>query len=403
MPKRLAFFVLTAALCACTSDLHFQGTPRFTHEPGYRVPADTTSPGPETDGRQHVYLTAVRYPEGFNWELDTCAVDGDVWLDLYRDGERISSFPAGGSVHPDMHRFCSGHLYCDVSTETETIVYQDGKELFRFEGRESLRGFLVREGSVHTLGQDRDGNGLTYRIDGHTVFRSPVGTVLGDLDRNGRKGGALMEDGEDLYFSYCAPVEGGKEYRVMRNGEWFRTLPDGRLGTVCDLLVHGGKVLRVLSTHRQLLLSDDDTNLTLGLPSGRSVYRARIVPWKDEILVLALAADWIGRRYYILTEGGDAFPFDSGVTIADLLTDREHLGWLLTDRTGTPERFSTPDGDNLDIPGDGFLASGRCALLWEGKLLLALSGHEGAPGCFWQDGQSTPVPFNGCFTSITVE
>ena len=43
------------------------------------------------------------------------------------------------------------------------------------------------------------------------------------------------------------------------------------------------------------------------------------------------------------------------------------------------------------------------ALLREGKLLLALSGHEGASGCLWQDGTAVPIPFNGCFTSITVE
>lgn len=403
MLRRLSLFVLTAALCACTPDLHFQGSPRFTHEPGYRAPADSSGSGPETDSQEHVYLTAVRYPDGFNWELDTCAVEGEVWIDLYRDGERVLSIPAGESIPPDMHRFCSGHLYSDASTETETIVCQDGKELFRFEGRECLRGFLVREGSVHTLGQDRDGEGLTYRIDGHPVFRSPVGTVLGDLDRNGRKGGALMEDGSDVYFGYCAPTEGGKEYRVMRNAELYRTLPDGRSGIVCDLLVRGGKVIRVLSTLRQLLLVEEDTSITLGLQNGRSIYRARIVPWLEDILVLALADDRMGRRYYLLGEGGLSFPFDPGIIVADLLTDQERVGWLLTDKTGTPERFCSSDGDQIDIATDGFLASGRCALLREGKLLLALSGHEGAPGCLWQDGTAVPIPFNGCFTSITVE
>ena len=402
MHERPVFFLL-AALCACTPDLHFQGSPRFTHQPGYKERTDSTDINPSESSGKHIYLTAVRYPDGYDWELDTCAVEGTVWIDLYRDGERISSIPAGGSVHPDMHRFAGGHLYTDCSTDTETIVCQDGKELFRFDGREALRGFLVRDGAVHTLGQDRDGDGLTYRIDGHTVFRSETGTVLGNLDRNGREGGALMEDGEDLFYAYCTGVDGRKEYRVMRNAELFRTLPDGRSGSICDLLVWEGRIFRTLSTSRDLLLVCDDESLVLGLQNGRSVYRASIVPWQDGILALAQADDRIGRRYYILMDSGEALPFGTDVLISDILSDGVGMGWLLTDKTGTPVRFCFPDGNDIDIPADGFLASGRCALFREGKLFLALSGHEGAPGCLWQDGETTQVPFNGCFTSITVE
>ena len=51
----------------------------------------------------------------------------------------------------------------------------------------------------------------------------------------------------------------------------------------------------------------------------------------------------------------------------------------------------------------GYLASGRCALLRNGHLLLALTGRDGTPNRFQQDLETTDIPFNGYFTSVTVE
>ena len=185
MRNTIGIIGLTLLAAACIREPLFPGTPRSSREPGGGRRKDTTATDKPLSG-EHVYLTAVRFPDGYAWDLDTCAVDGEVWIDLYRDGERVRSLPAGPSVHPDMHRYTGGHLYTDWSTDTETVVFRDGAELFRFEGREALRGFLVREDGVHTLGQDRDGSGFTYRIDGRIQYRSETGAVLGGPGRSGR-------------------------------------------------------------------------------------------------------------------------------------------------------------------------------------------------------------------------
>ena len=242
--------LLSAALLAsCTPDVLFPGSPRFTHEPGAgRTPADTALTIPPGE---HVWATAVRFPDGYDWELDTCAVEGTVWIDLYCDGTLFRSFPAGESVHPDMHRYAGGYLYADYSTDTETILLRDGEECFRFTGREALRGFIIREDGIHTLGQDRDGDGFTYRIDGREAFRSSVGTIVGDAVRNN---GALMEYDGRLYYCFSQGNPGAKEFRIMREAEQYKVLKTN--GVVYDVRMAGGRVFWVQSMRVSLSLME---------------------------------------------------------------------------------------------------------------------------------------------------
>ena len=78
------------------------------------------------------------------------------------------------------------------------------------------------------------------------------------------------------------------------------------------------------------------------------------------------------------------------------------MGWTVTDGRGDLLRVRWSDGDVTEGTG-GFLVSGRCALLHGGHLLLALTGRNGTPNRFQEDGVHTDFPFNGYFTSVTVE
>ena len=393
----LAGLALLAA--ACIRDPLFPGTPRSSHEPGTGRRDSLTTGAPPAG--EHVYLTAVRFPDGYAWEADTCAVDGDVWIDLYRDGEKIRSLPAGACVHPDMHRYLCGHLYMDWSTETETFVSRDGSELFRFEGREAVRGFLVREDGIHTLGQDRDGDGFTYRIDGRAVYRSETGSVLGGPDSPGTPGGALSEYGEDVFYACTLSSERGKEYLVMRNAERFQSFPasDGTR----DVLVAHGKVSRLRSKSRGgLVLEVDGQETRLGVGGGASCLWSRLTAWGDDIVALVCTQRAGEKQYFVKTALGQSFTPFSGETVADLLADGKRLGWTVTNARGDLLRVRWSDGGVTEGTG-GFLVSGRCALLRDGHLLLALTGRGGAPNRFQEDGVHADIPFNGYFTSVTVE
>jgi hypothetical protein len=399
MRKLIGTLGLALLAAACIRDPLFPGTPRSSHEPGAGRRTDSTG----TDTRppeEHVWLTAVRFPDGFAWDLDTCAVDGEVWIDLYRDGEMVRSQPAGASVHPDMHRYTGGHLYTDWSTDTETVLSRDGAELFRFEGREAIRGFLVREDGIHTLGQDRDGSGFTYRIDGRTLYRSETGAVLGGPDAPGAAGGALTEFGEDVFYVCCLPSERGKEYHVMRNAERYQSFPTSEW--TLDVLFSGGKVSRVLSKPRSLVLEVDGKETRLPLNGREVCLWSRLAAWEEDVVALVCAQAAGAKRFFLQTADGKTFTPFSGETVSDVLSDGERMGWTVTDGRGDLLRVRWSDGGVTEGTG-GFLVSGRCALLRGGRLFLALTGRDGAPNRLQEDGVHTDFPFNGYFTSVTVE
>ena len=399
MRKLIGTLGLALLAAACIRDPLFPGTPRSSHEPGAGRRTDSTG----TDTRppeEHVWLTAVRFPDGFAWDLDTCTVDGEVWIDLYRDGEMVRSQPAGASVHPDMHRYTGGHLYTDWSTDTETVLSRDGAELFRFEGREAIRGFLVREDGIHTLGQDRDGSGFTYRIDGRTLYRSETGAVLGGPDAPGAAGGALTEFGEDVFYVCCLPSERGKEYHVMRNAERYQSFPTSEW--TLDVLFSGGKVSRVLSKPRSLVLEVDGKETRLPLNGREVCLWSRLAAWEEDVVALVCAQAAGAKRFFLQTAGGKSFTPFSGETVSDVLSDGERMGWTVTDGRGDLLRVRWSDGGVTEGTG-GFLVSGRCALLRGGRLFLALTGRDGAPNRLQEDGVHTDIPFNGYFTSVTVE
>ncbi len=401
MRRTIGIIGLVLLAAACTRDPLFFGSPRSTHEPlsghdrSHSSGDDGLTPG------EHVYLTAVRFPDGYAWQEDTCAVDGPVWIDLYRDGTLVRSIPADGSVHPDMHRFMGGHLYSDRSIGTETVVSRDGEELFRFEGRESLRGFLVREDGVHTLGQDRDGEGFTYRVDGRVVFRSETGTVPGRPDEPGAPGGALSEYADNVCYVCRLPSEQGPQYRVMLGGEVLHTLSDGNGVKAYGFL--NGRQCRIQLTIRRILLYVDDRNYSLNIRSGDGLLWCRMAPWENEILVLFCSSSAAsGRRYFLQATDGKTFQGNDGETMEDILTEGKRIGWTVTGERGDLLRVRWSDGTATEAAG-GYLVSGHCALLRNGRLLLALTGRNGAPNRFQKDSETTDIPFNGYFTSVTVE
>ena len=399
MRNTIGIIGLALLAAACIREPLFPGTPRSSHEPGSGRRRDSTATDAPLAG-EHVWLTAVRFPDGYAWDLDTCAVDGEVWIDLYRDGEKVRSQPAGASVHPDMHRYMGGHLYLDWSTDTETIVSRDGAELFRFDGREAVRGFLVREDGVHTLGQDRDGNGFTYRIDGRVLYRSETGIVLGGPDTPGAAGGAFTEYGEDVYYVCCLPSERSKEYHVMRNAERYRSFPASE--RTLDILVSAGKVSRVLSKTRSVVLETDGKETRLPFNGREICLWSRLAAWEEDVVALVCAQAASEKRFFLQTASGKTFTPYAGETVSDVLTDGKRMGWTVTDGRGDLLRVRWSDGGVTEGTG-GFLVSGRCALLRNGHLFLALTGRDGAPNRLQEDGVHTDFPFNGYFTSVTVE
>ena len=154
------------------------------HEMGEIVPQ---SPVPDyiedaVKSRMVTVVTGIEYPEGHDWNSWNPSGEGLPSLVVFRDGERVLDIPVivEGLVSEDidMHRYAAGHLYTDFCTDNETVISRDGRELFRYAGRERIVFLAVSGGHVLTLGESRDGQGFSSRSDGAPLFLGLAGTVF---------------------------------------------------------------------------------------------------------------------------------------------------------------------------------------------------------------------------------
>jgi len=207
--KRLALLLIIAE-CACSkgdynlmpSDLRgggFDRTPRSQKEEKQqeaKALMDTI-----------IYISAISVPPGYDWRKDSACglVNGEIIL--YKNYETCLRIPGGShsqiSLEPDMHHLIGGHIYSEYSDNTHTYVFKDGKELFRYQGREFLRALLPQGDSLYTLGQSRVSQGFSLRLNGEPLFLSTEGRISGGFGDSSFDGkGALFKTGEHLYFSY---------------------------------------------------------------------------------------------------------------------------------------------------------------------------------------------------------
>ena len=410
-----AFFlcIIAACLSGCHRTPLLPGIPRSEREPVTRhgMPADSSST-PVLPGEKgsHLYLTAVRFAEGYAWQTDTCREDGRAVIELYRDGQLILSVPARESQDPDRHRFCGGHLYQDTTEDGETLLLRDGEEYLRFEGREALRGFLEVDGHLHTLGQDRDGRGVSYRIDGEAVFRDPAGIVLGDADAVTWEGGALTWDGQNVWFAYSIPLskdmEGLREYHIMKGIQRAGTIPAGEFREIFDIRVLQGEPcwvgIRAGNNPRLCLVKNGET-FPLPVASSATPARCRLFRHGGDILVKGRFDGPGGSRYSILSPDGVVREFGLYQRIAEIFPDGEDLAWIQV-RTdgfvlscGRDDRPLSLSQQNLK------LSSARCAILRDSCFRAALTGWNGSANLLVTDGETEEFPFNGYFTGLYVE
>lgn len=214
-------------------------------------------PGQDTMERDTVvYMTAVAFPEDYDWQRDTSFGGVAARIVLYRDGEVVAEVPAGpgciASPDHDLHHLVGGRLYTEHCTSESTVIGRDGEVLFSYPGREFLCGLLVEGSDVYTLGQGRAGSGLSLRCNGRELFSSASGTPAAHIhDRPDYPSGALYRDRGRLCFSYWEPsADGSRTWYIVEDGTAMPvSVPDTR--TMYDIrLVQGEPDIRPVTPSR---------------------------------------------------------------------------------------------------------------------------------------------------------
>ena len=221
-----------------TPDDGEQGQGSATHGPLRPLLTDTT-----------VYFSAVRFPDGYDWQRDTAYGSVAFELLLFKDFEQVLALPSGADAcfvpDPDRHHLLGGHLYTERMADGQTRVGRDGIELFRFPGREYLVGLLEDGEDLYTLSRSARGSGFSFRKNGASLLVRTDGTPFGDLsDPSYGATGALYRDQDQVCFCFVAASLAGRTVFAVRDGQ---EVPlDDQAGAVLDAKQLRGMV-RILS------------------------------------------------------------------------------------------------------------------------------------------------------------
>ena len=389
MKKMLALGLLLGAVISCRDPL-FDSLPRYMREHGRTLPSSGGGAAPKDTAQNpspqeppappepSVYVTAFHYIDTENWETDSL---GAAELLFFKDQELLLRLPVETPPDPERHRIWDGRLWTDVTDGFLTRVFRDGEEMFRYDGQEQLRGFLIKDGEVHTLGQRPGREGLCYRINGREVFSSTTGTVLGSPSDPEWESGALTPDGDWVYYTYKAD------------------------GNYYDFRVKEGEVLQAYRKGNVYYLKTGEKEQALNA-AGSLVISCKLVPFGADVVLRGISrtssTDFL--FWYFDTSIPGIRNRISGKSARSGMVLQED-GWLFADTAADGSIGSLwLSGEKLDMPeGTYYLATPQCLFYKDGHYAAALSGRGGSKHTVVYDGKALAYSFNGYFTSVKLQ
>ena len=391
--KRVFFLLLGSILAACTPfDEPPSGGDRRRPVNGVaHIAPDTpetpspSQPPPEPD--TVLYCTAVHFPDGYDWQRDSAYGSVPFELILYRDCDPVLTLAWDAEAcfgpDPDRHHLLGGQLYTERLSGGQTRIGRDGKELFRFEGREFLVGLLPDGTDLYTLSRNTSGAGFRYRKNGTVLMESDSGTPFGDLsDPSYGPTGALYRDEGAIIFCYRDDL---KLFQVRDGGAGVR---ENRLaaGSVLDCKVDDGHAILLQTNQLGSRLRDGRIWLLPGsrIASGYflTVRAMGFSGWME--LLAGPPARTICKEeatIYCSPEGTYAIAADNAGRVR----------WYGPDGFGSaafPARFFSP----------------KCATVFDGQLVLALTPMDASlpPRLIWGT-QQMEFDLNGYISAVAVE
>ncbi len=321
--------LLSLRSCAWLDDGGILSRPRLETDPPAGEGKGTVQPSPKDSS---LMVTVVEFPEGYCWQRDSSGEAGGCLISLYCNGARIVSVPSGAGYPAcqaaDMHRCIGGKLYTDYSSAYETSVYENGNLLFSYEGREMICGFLIKDGSIYTLGQNRSGNGLSFRKNGMLLYSSASGQVIGSADSPSGRTGALYEDNGSIIFCFrSTSVTQGTAVTscyIVRDGVPEKLSFPDNVKSVYDIRQINGKIAaaveNVTASKSPALIVDGSLKALPLSISNIKIGSCRLCWYGDENIFLNVTFTqdgWKSLRSALVRRDGFKVLFKSGESVSD--------------------------------------------------------------------------------------
>lgn len=348
------------------------------------------------------YVTAVEYPEGYDWRVDMEKGSVKCSLVVYADGLPMMKVPVGDmyetSSDPDMHRMESGHLYTDYSTDSETVIKKDGREVIRYPGREMICGLLVEGDDVHTLGHPRQGEGFTYRINGEAVVRRDAG----------RSFSRLYRDGTSICFAFSEPVASVRDtisrYYHVADGNISQAAVREDVRKVWDVMSLDGEISYLASVVgiSAPVLFRSGRMCALDMPDGSAMLTCRMVSDGEEICVEGLYM----RPRKPVTSGlwdssGKACLFEDGMTVSSICMNGNGVCCVLNGASARLKGVIYRCGEISYMPVGYASVGSSPAMVVDGIFHVGLSSLSGGKPVIWKDGNISQLDMNGYISTIS--
>ncbi len=353
-----------------------------------------------------LYAVGVQYPEDYDWRDDPDGVgERPCSLFVWQSGRIVMRIAAGAehevSIHPDSYRLIGGVLYTDCSSGSETVIKANGKELFRYPGREYLVGFKVDSTGVYTLGNSRSGKGFSYRKNGELIIGDGRSTAWPHLEGNVG----------NYAFCYWKPMteEGRTTERISvsryAEGEAVAVEVVAGVKRIYDAAVVGRETVMAVQMEEDptipvLLKGKDRLWLDSSAMRQEWVTDCRLYPQANgEIYVHSV----IGRSFHCLWKDNGLLSSRSG--FSDLLAlsvyGKRFLAYLPSVTAGSPDCVLDA-GLLRKMPSFWSVMGSRPVCLWQGKVYVALCSRIDRHPAIWCDGELMTLPVNGYLYEVGV-
>lgn len=347
-----------------------------------------------------VYVSGVEFPESYDWATDSAFGNVSSKLVLFRDGVRVYEIPAGPgtvfSADPDMHRIAGGHLWTDGLSGNRTVICSDGRERFRFKGRESICSFVLDGEDVLTLGSARDGPGVFYRRNGDLVFS----------DEKGRCISPLYRDGGRWYFAYRRTVGEAAsiardEYFMVEDGISLPVEVPSDAEKVFDMRMIGGTLYMVISVKGSSVgpyLVQGGGRTAMG-SAGRIPLDCSIIPRSGDIWVRGHVKDGKGTVYATLWSKSKVIANRLGVGSCIVPLGEDYLVVSNDGKSGLSisgsriGNLTAPPPSKFFTDGGSFCSGGRVLLAWT---------QCGKGSFVWDGGEVGNLEINGFLTGVSL-
>ncbi len=348
-------------------------------------------------GDTSVFVSAVSVPKDYDWRRDSLYGAVPCELRLMKNGVPVFSMQTGeiASSSPDTHHILDGHLYTEFASPDGTVICRDGKELFRYPRRETLKGLLVRGEDVYTLGHSLDDGSLNYRRNGEMLLRQDSGEAFGDFSMPGYgRNGALYENGGKVCFCFktpsaCYAVSDGAMYNVRTSVSVFRIKDMRMFAQATYYVADYASAVMVFSSSRTRTLPTDNAWQRVSLfPRDGTVWFAADSP--STAICRPLDQAELGSAG-VRFSGNDNFIYEGESRFYSAACD----GGTLSIRN---------DAGEILFIRDSTFFFGRNSVFCAGDELYALVNprERGEPPSVWHRGRTVEYGINGYLTCLEV-